>query len=123
VKAASAYRWLTALFVADIALQLTLAALGVFRAGGGEPAREQSVFEPHRVNGYVAILIAFLLLWAAIAAHNERWRMVLPVAVLTLVQSVLANAGTVGGVLHGLVAFAIVAAAVELARGAWTGAQ
>jgi hypothetical protein len=71
------------------------------------------------VNGYIAILIALLLLVTAILARNNRWRIVLPVFVLALVQSVLAHAGTVGGVLHGLVAFLIVGAALELSRGAW----
>ena len=69
------------------------------------------------------ILIALLLLLAAIGARLERWRIVLPVFVLALVQSVLAHAGTVGGVLHGLGAFVIVGAAVELARGAWARAS
>jgi hypothetical protein len=117
--ARTAYRFLAALFVVDIALQLALAAYGAFDAHAGERAREQSAFDPHRLNGDVAILIALLLLVAAVAAKNGRWRIVLPVFVLTLVQSVLANAGTAGGVLHGLVAFVIVGAALELARGAW----
>jgi hypothetical protein len=111
---------LTALLVVDVALQIALAALGVFRAkGGGEAARDQSVFDPHRANGYVVMLIALLLLVAAVLAKNGRWRVVLPIFVLTLVQSVLAHAGTVGGFLHGLVAFLIVGGAIELARGAF----
>jgi len=117
--ARSAYRYLTALFAVDIALQLTLAAYGAFHAHAGEAARDQSAFDSHRVNGDISILIALLLLATAIAARNGRWRIVLPVFVLTLIQSVLAHAGTVGGVLHGLVAFLIVGAALELARGAW----
>jgi hypothetical protein len=121
--ARSAYRWLTALFAADVALQLALAAFGAFHAHAGAPSRDQSAFDPHRVNGYAVILIALLLLLAAIGARNGRWRIVLPVFVLTLVQSVLAHAGTVGGVLHGLVAFLIVGAAIELARGAWARAS
>jgi hypothetical protein len=117
--ARSAYRYLTALFVVDIALQLTLAAYGAFHAHAGEAARDQPAFDPHRLNGDIAILIALLVLVAAIVAKNGRWRIVLPVFVLMLVQSVLAHAGTIGGVLHGLVAFLIVGAALELARGAW----
>jgi hypothetical protein len=117
--ARSAYRWLTALFVADLALQLMLAAYGAFHAHAGEAARDQSAFDAHRLNGDLAILIALLLLVAAIAAKNGRWRIALPVFVLALVQSVLANAGTAGGVVHGLVAFLLVGASLELARGAW----
>jgi len=118
-SARSAYRYLAALFVVDLALQLALAAYGAFHAHAGEPARDQSAFDPHRINGDISILIAVLLLATAIAARNGRWRVVLPVFVLALIQSVLAHAGTVGGVLHGLVAFLIVGAALELARGAW----
>ena len=98
---------------------MTLAAYGAFHAHAGEPARDQSAFDPHRVNGDIVILIALVLLVAAIAARNGNWRIVLPVFVLTLIQSVLAHAGTIGGVLHGLVAFLLVGAAIELARGAW----
>jgi hypothetical protein len=118
----SAYRWLTALLVVDVALQITLAALGVFRAKSGEAAREQSVFDPHRANGYVVILIVLLLLVASLLAKNGRWRVVLPLLVLVVIQVELAHAGTAGGVLHGLVAFLVVGAALELARGAWAGA-
>jgi hypothetical protein len=67
------------------------------------------------------MVVVLLLLLAALAARNGRWRVVLPLFVLVLVQSVLAHAGTVGGVLHGLVAFIVAGAAVELARGAWAG--
>ena len=73
------------------------------------------------MNGDVVIGLALLLLVAAFASRTERWRIALPLFVLTLVQSVLAHAGTAGGVLHGLVAFLIVGAAIELARGAWAG--
>jgi hypothetical protein len=119
IASSSAYRWLTALFAADVALQLMLAAYGVFHAHAGEAARDQSSFDAHRLNGYLAILILLLLLVAALAAKNGRWRIALPVFVLAVVQSVLAHAGTIGGVLHGLVAFLLVGAALELARGAW----
>jgi hypothetical protein len=121
--ARSAYRWLTTLFVVDIALQITLAAFGAFHAHAGEAARDQSSFDPHRANGYAAMAIALLLLLTAVVAKNGRWRPALPIFVLTVVQSLLAHAGTVGGVLHGLVAFMIVAGALELARGAWAGAR
>jgi hypothetical protein len=121
--ARSAYRWLTALLLVDVALQITLAALGVFRARAGEAAKDQSVFDPHRANGYVVILLVLLLLAASLVAKNGRWRVVLPLFVLVLIQVELAHAGTAGGVLHGLVAFLVVGAALELARGAWAGAS
>ncbi len=69
------------------------------------------------------IVVVLLLLVAALLARNDRWRIVLPLFVLVLVQVVLAHAGTAGGVLHGLVAFLVAGAAVELARGAWAGAR
>ena len=68
------------------------------------------------------ILIALLLLVASLLAKSDRWRVALPLFVLVLIQVVLAHAGTAGGVLHGLVAFLVAGAAIELARGAWTGA-
>ena len=116
----SAYRYLSALLVVEVALQLVLAALGAFRAEGGKPARDQSVFDPHRINGDVVIVIALLLLLSAIAARDGRWRRFpLILFVLVVIQNPLAHAGTVGGVLHGLNAFLILGLAIELARGAW----
>ncbi len=115
-----AYRYLVALLAVDVALQLTLAALGVFRAdSSSKPAHELSVFDPHRLNGDIVILLALLLVVVAIAAREGRWRVALVVFVLALVQNPLAHAGTVGGAIHGLNAFVIAGFVTILAHQAW----
>ena len=91
------YRYLTALFLADVLLQFFLAGAGVFSAGPGTAARDSSTLDPHRGNGMLVMILALLLLAAALAARNGRWRWALPLFVLTLLQPVLAIAGAAGG--------------------------
>ena len=87
------YRYLTGLFLADVLLQFFLAGAGVFSAGPGTAARDSSALDPHRMNGMVVMILALLLLITALVARNGRWKWVLPLLVLTLLQPVLAIAG------------------------------
>jgi hypothetical protein len=112
------YRYLTAAFVADVLLQFFLAGAGVFSAGPGAAARDSGTLDPHRVNGSVVMLLALLMLIAALIARNGQWRWALPVAVLTLLQPVLAIAGAAGG-LHVLNAAAIAIIGSLVAYRAW----
>ena len=114
------YRYLTAIFIADVLLQFFLAGAGVFSAGPGTEARDSSAFDPHRANGSVVMLLALLLLIAALAARNGRWKWALALFVLTLLQPVLAMAGAAGG-LHVLGAVAILGLGSLLAIQAWRG--
>ena len=114
------YRYLTALFLADVLLQFFLAGAGVFSAGPGTAARESSALDPHRMNGTVVTVLALLLLAAALAARNGRWRWALPLLVLTVLQPVLAIAGAAGG-LHVLNAVVILGIGGMLAYRAWRG--
>src|SRR5262249_56985062 len=91
------YRYLTGLFLADVLLQFFLAGAGVFSAGPGTAARDSSALDPHRGNGMLVMILALLLLAAALAARNGRWRSALPLFVLTLLQPVPAIAGPAAG--------------------------
>lgn len=113
-----AYRYLTAVFIADVLLQLFLAGAGVFSAGAGTAARESSALDPHRVNGMAVMLLALLILAVALMARNGRWTWALLLFVLTLLQPVLAIEGAAGG-LHVLNAAAILGAGSVLAYQAW----
>jgi hypothetical protein len=108
------YRYLTALFLADVLLQFFLAGSGVFSAGPGTAARDSSTLDPHRGNGMLVMILALLLLAAALAARNGRWRWALPLFVLTL----LAIAGAAGG-LHVLNAAVILGIGGMLTYRAW----
>ena len=112
------YRYLTALFLADVLLQFFLAGAGVFSAGPGTAARDSSTLDPHRGNGMLVMILALLLLAAALAARNGRWRWALPLFVLTLLQPVLAIAGAAGG-LHVLNAALILGIGGMLTYRAW----
>jgi Family of unknown function (DUF6220) len=112
------YRYLTALFLADVLLQFFLAGAGVFSAGPGTAARESSTLDPHRGNGMLVMILALLLLAAALAARNGRWRWALPLFVLTVLQPTLAIAGAAGG-LHVLNAAAILIIGGMLTYRAW----
>ncbi len=121
MKAArTAYRYLTALFLLDVLLQFFLAGAGVFSAGPGTAARDSSTLDPHRMNGMLVMLLALLLLAAALAARDGRWKQALPLFVLTLLQPVLAIAGAAGG-LHVLNAAVILITGSVLAYRAWRG--
>ena len=112
------YRYLTALFLADVLLQFFLAGAGVFSAGPGTAARDSSTLDPHRGNGMLVMILALLLLAAALAARNGRWKWTLPLFVLTLLQPVLAIAGAAGG-LHVLNAAVILGIGGMLTYRAW----
>jgi len=112
------YRYLTGLFFADVLLQFFLAGAGVFSAGPGTAARDSSALDPHRMNGMVVMILALLLLITALVARNGRWKWVLPLLVLTLLQPVLAIAGAAGG-LHVLNAALILGIAGMLTYRAW----
>lgn len=114
------YRYLTAIFLADVLLQFFLAGAGVFSAGPGAAARDSTALDPHRTNGGVVMLLALLLLIAALAARNGRWKLALPLFLLALLQPVLAIAGAAGG-LHVLGAVAILGLASLLTFRAWRG--
>jgi Family of unknown function (DUF6220) len=114
------YRYLTGLFLADVLLQFFLAGAGVFSAGPGTAARDSSTLDPHRMNGMVVMILALLLLIAALVARNGRWKWVLPLLVLTLLQPVLAIAGAAGG-LHVLNAALILGIGGMLTYRAWHG--
>ena len=53
------YRYLTALFLADVLLQFFLAGSGVFSAGPGTAARDSSTLDPHRGNGMLVMILIF----------------------------------------------------------------
>ncbi|HTS96080.1 MAG TPA: DUF6220 domain-containing protein [Streptosporangiaceae bacterium] len=112
------YRYLTVLFLLDVLLQFFLAGAGVFSAGPGTAARDSTALDPHRFNGTLVMALALLLLIAALVARNGRWRWVLALLVLTLLQPVLAIAGAAGG-LHVLNAVVILAVGSMLAYRAW----
>ena len=112
------YRSLTALFLADVLLQSFLAGAGVFGAGPGKAARDSNTLDPHRGNGMLVMILALLLLAAALAARNGRWKWTLPLFVLTLLQPVLAIAGAAGG-LHVLNAAVILSIGGMLTYRAW----
>ena len=114
------YRYLTAIVLADVLLQFFLAGAGVFSAGPGTAARDSAALDPHRSNGGLVMLLALLLLIAALAARNGRWKLALPLFLLTLLQPVLAIAGAAGG-LHVLGAVAILGLASVLTFLAWRG--
>lgn len=118
MRSARLYRYLTAVFTADVLLQFFLAGAGVFSAGGGTAARESGTLDPHRANGMAVTLLALLMLVAALVAGNGRWRWALPLFLLTLLQPVLAIAGAAGG-LHVLNAAAILGTGGVLAYHAW----
>jgi hypothetical protein len=116
--ARTVYRYLTAVFIADVLLQFFLAGAGVFSAGPGTAARDSSALDPHRTNGTVVMLLALLMLVAALMARNSRWKWALALLVLALLQPVLAIAGVAGG-LHVLGAVAILGIGSLLAFQAW----
>jgi hypothetical protein len=111
------YRYLAAVFIADVLLQLFLAGAGVFSAGAGTAARESSALDP-RVKRLAVMLLALLVLAAGLLARDGWWRWVLPLLVLTLLQPVLAVAGAAGG-LRVLSAAAISGTGSVLACHAW----
>ena len=112
------YRYLTGLFLADVLLQFFLAGAGVFSAGPGTAARDSSTLDPHRMNGMLVMILALLLLITALVTRNGRWKWVLPLLALTLLQPVLAIAGAAGG-LHVLNAALILGIAGMLTYRAW----
>jgi Family of unknown function (DUF6220) len=112
------YRYLTVIFLADVLLQFFLAGAGVFSAGPGTAARDSSTLDPHRNNGMAVMVLALLVLIAALAARNGRWKWALPLLVLTVLQPVLAIAGAAGG-LHVLNAAVILGIGGMLAYRAW----
>lgn len=114
------YRYLTAVLVLDVVVQFFLAGAGVFRADGGV-AHESSAFDPHRANGTVIQILALLVLFAAIAARNGRWKPALAVFVLSIVQIFLAIGGWAGG-LHPLGGLVILGISGWMAHDAWRGA-
>ncbi len=114
------YRYMTAIFIADVLLQFFLAGAGVFSAGPGTAARDSTALDPHRANGMLVTLLALLLLIAALVARNGRWKWVLALFVLAFLQPVLAIAGAAGG-LHVLGAVAILGLGSFLALRAWRG--
>ena len=116
------YRYLTVAFIADVLVQFFLAGAAVFSAGPGTAARDSSAFDPHRANGSVVVLLALLMLIAALVSRNGRWKWVLPLLALTLLQPVLAIAGATGG-LHVLNAVAILAIGSLLGYRAWRGGR
>ena len=113
-----ACRYLAAVFVADVLLQLFLAGAGVFSAGAGTAAPESSALDPRRVNGLAVMLLALLVLAAGLLAGDGWWRWALPLLVLALLQPVLAIAGAAGG-LRVLSAAAISGTGSVLAYHAW----
>jgi hypothetical protein len=112
------YRYLTAIFIADVLLQFFLAGAGVFSAGPGTAARDSSTLDPHRMNGTAVMVLALLLLVAALVARNGRWKWALALLLLTGLQPVLAIAGVAGG-LHVLGAVAILGVGSLLTLQAW----
>jgi hypothetical protein len=125
--AGAAYRWLLVAFVVCVLVQFFLAGAGAFgqKLGGTAPALEdQNSWDPHRVFGFVLLLLAILLLVACLAWWSERiWLLgTFLVALLTFVQFPLASAGEHHrwvGALHPANAGLILLASSWLAYRAW----
>lgn len=116
--ARSVYRWLTALYMLAIAVQLFLAASGVFREHGPGEARASSVFDPHRANGDLLILIGISILVTALVGRLD-WRIPLALAVFTAIQLPLGNLSGWAGGLHGLNALVVIALGAIVSHRAW----
>lgn len=122
--AGAAYRWLLAIFVLAVVVQFFLAGAGVFGEKVGVKLDDQKSWDPHKAFGYVLILGALLLLVFCLLWWSERiWlQATFLLAVLTIVQSVLARAGEHHrwvGALHPVNAVAVLGLSSFLAHRAW----
>jgi len=122
--AGAAYRWLIAIFVLCVIVQLFLATSGVFGEKEGVKLEDQTSWDLHRSFGLVLVLIGILLLVVCVAWGSERiWLMAtFLLALLTFVQFPLASAGDDQrwvGALHGANAGAILLLAGWLTYRAW----
>jgi len=122
--AGAAYRWLIALFVVCVVVQLFLAAAGAFGEKAGVDLEDQSSWDPHRTLGLVLVLIGILLLVDCVAWGAERiWLLsTFLLALLTFIQPILAGLGEDNrwvGAFHGLDAGVILLLAGWLAYRAW----
>jgi len=90
------HRYVLSIFTLGVIVQFFLAGLGVFRVNhGASDARFDHVFAPHRALGNVLLVVALLVLVAALVARLGRGQALLglALALLVLVQSILANDG------------------------------
>ena len=122
--AGAAYRWLIALFVVCVVVQLFLAAAGAFGEKEAVDLEDQSSWDPHRTLGLVLVLLGIVLLVVCVAWGSERiWLLAtFLLALLTFIQPILAGLGEDNrwvGAFHGLDAGAILLLAGWLAYRAW----
>ena len=129
--AAWSYRILVTLFAAAVVVEFFLAGLGIFRTMPGE---DESVghevfedkFEPHAglgsflIGGSLLLLILILVAWAGPRLIGATFAL----AVLTVVQMVLGNAGEdapVAGAFHVINALLVLGLSWFLTSQAWRG--
>jgi hypothetical protein len=117
--ARTAYRLLITLFVLGVVVQFYLAGAGVFRTHGPGKAVDSRAFDPHRALGDVLIILSLLVLLAALAARNGRWRFALALVVLMVVALFVAHASSWGGALHPLIGLLIFGLSGWMAGAVW----
>jgi NAD/NADP transhydrogenase beta subunit len=117
--ARTAYRLLITLFVLGVVGQFYLAGAGVFRAHGPGKAVGSSTFDPHRALGNVLIILSVLVLLAALAARNGRWRFALALVVLMVVALFVAHASSWGGAFHPVIGLLIFGLSGWMADAVW----
>ena len=104
--ALTGYLWSLIAFLALGVLQIFFAGLGVFSLDGQEiGSPTETAFAPHRVTGNAMTLVAVLILVLALAARAGRPAIVMSVVLLALisvVQTLLADLGKDAAVLGGL---------------------
>lgn len=129
--AAWIYRILITLFAVAVVVEFFLAGLGVFRAMPGDNARVSheafsAKFDPHAALGWglmggsLLLLIVILVAWAGPRLIGATFVL----AVLTVVQMILAGAGDnapVAGAFHVVNAILILGLSMSLTAWAWRG--
>jgi hypothetical protein len=116
-------RYLVALYVIAIIVQIFLAGEGIFGIKAGPKLDDQKTLDAHRGLGFIlADFGAVLLLIVAVLAwHTDKRVRKVSIALpfLLFIQGILGGAGRWGGAFHPLLAFLILALFGWLARTLW----
>jgi hypothetical protein len=121
-------RYLLMVWLAGLALTVFLAGLGVFETTktstlspkGSTKLVDSNSLDPHRLAGYLLILIAIIVLIVGVVVRDSprQTRMSIAFGILAIIQSILAMAGADSGAfwggLHVLNAFALTGLAFGL---------